>query len=103
MNLGATVFGGARLRRDRVDCGLTYRDVERLSRVLAERYGDERYIVRISVLARAETQGIVPNMFHLSSLCIIYGIEMRTVLSWYGLPDEPSRRIASRWLSAVAS
>ena len=101
MNLNGTVFGGTRLKRGRLDRGLTYRDVEQLSRVLSERYGDNRYIVRISVLARTENQGFVPNVFHLSSLSIIYSVEMRTVLSWYGLPDEPSRRIASRWLSTT--
>jgi hypothetical protein len=94
------VIGSARLKRARVDCGFTYRDVERLSRVLAARYCDERYIVRISTLARTENHGVIPTAFHLHSLCVIYSIEMRTVLSWFGLPDEPSPRIAAQWFSA---
>jgi transcriptional regulator with XRE-family HTH domain len=94
--------GGTRLKRVRLDCGLTYRDVERLSRVLADRYCDDRHIVRISVLARTENQGVIPNMFRLHSLCVIYSVTMRSVLSWFGLPNEPSRRTASRWLSSAA-
>jgi hypothetical protein len=92
VNFNATVIGGVRLKRARLDCGLTFRDVERLSRALAEQYGDDRYIVRISALARAESHGVVPNVFHFHSLCVIYSVEMREVLAWYGISDRPSRR-----------
>ncbi len=93
-------IGGAQLKRLRVDCGLTYRDVERLSRVLAAKYRDDRHIVRISVLARTENHAVVPNIFRIHSLCVIYSVKMRTVLSWFGLPKEPSREITSSWFSA---
>jgi hypothetical protein len=97
---GGERFGpGARLKRARMNCRLTCRDVEFLSRVLADRYHDNRYIVRISVLARIENEGGVPNIFHLHSLCVIYSVEMRTILDWYGLPKEPSRKTATRLLS----
>jgi hypothetical protein len=93
-------FGpGAHLKRTRMDCGLTCRDVESLSRVLADRYHDDRYIVRISVLSRIENQGGAPNIFHLHSLGVIYCVEMRTILQWYGLPKESSRKTATRLLS----
>lgn len=102
MNSRATVIGHERLKRTRLDCSLTFRDVERLSRVLADHYGDDRLIVRVSVLARAENQEVVPNVFHLHSLCVIYSVDMREVLRWYGISDGPSRRAASRWLRAAA-
>jgi hypothetical protein len=93
--LKVTAIGGARLKRVRLDCGFTYRDAEGFSRVLAERYGDDRHIIRISVLARIENHGVVPNIFHLHSLCAIYSAEIRKVLRWYGLPDERSGNAAA--------
>jgi len=91
-----TMIAAARLKGMRLKYGFTFRQVERLSRVLAERYGDDRYIVRISVLAGIENRGVLPDIFHLHSLCVVYSVGMRTVLSWYGIPDEPSRRTVSR-------
>jgi hypothetical protein len=50
--------GGHRLKCARLDGFLTYRDVELLSRILSERYADDRYTVRISVLVDIEDPGI---------------------------------------------
>jgi len=80
---------GACLKNRRLECGLTYREVERLTRDLAAKYRDTGYIVRISVLADIENQGTVPSLFRLKSLCMIYSLELEAVLSWYGLPSGP--------------
>jgi len=77
--------GGYRLRLARLDRSLTYRDVEHLSRILSERFTDDRYIVRISVLADIENHGPAPSIFRLQSLCLIYALDMPRVLKWYGL------------------
>jgi len=70
-----------------MECGLTYRDVERLTRDLASKYRNDGYIVRISVLADIENQGTVPNLFRVKSLCILYSLKLDAVLSWYGFPS----------------
>jgi hypothetical protein len=75
--------GGRRLKLARLDSLLTYRDVEHLSLILSERYADDRYTVRISVLADIVNQRTVPTIFRLHSLCLIYGLEMSRVLGWF--------------------
>jgi hypothetical protein len=95
MNVSEMEIGGALLKRARLNCRLTFRDVERLSRAIGEQYGDDRYIVRISMLSRIENHAAIPNIFHLHSLCAIYSVEMRKVLRWYGLPDQRSRKSAA--------
>jgi hypothetical protein len=83
--------GGRRLRCTRLDRFLTYRDVERLSRILSERYADHRYIVRISVLADIESDVATPTIFRLHSLCLIYALDMARVLTWFGVPNKSER------------
>jgi hypothetical protein len=78
--------GGHRLKVVRLDRSLTYRDVEHLSRVLSGRYADDRYTVRISVLADIENHGTAPSIFRLHTLCKIYALDMARVLAWFGVP-----------------
>jgi transcriptional regulator with XRE-family HTH domain len=84
--------GGYRLRVARQDRSLTYRDVEHLSRILAQKYADDRYRVRISVLADIENRGRAPSIFRLHSLCLIYALNMRKVLGWFGVEIKASER-----------
>jgi hypothetical protein len=84
--------GGYRLKLARLGRSLTYGEVERLSRSLSERYADENYVVRISVLADIENHGYVPSIFLLHSLCLIYEVEMPAVLAWYGVRPKISER-----------
>ena len=91
---------GLRLRRARMDAGLTCRDVEDLSRAFAEISRNDRLIVRISALSEIENHGQVPNIFHLNSLCVIYSLKLETVLSWYGVRGN-SQKTVPRWFSSV--
>lgn len=84
--------GGYRLKLARLDRSLTYRDVEYLSSILAEKYADDRYRVRISVLADIENRGTAPSIFRLNSLCLIYALDMRKVLGWFGVEIKASER-----------
>ena len=93
-----STIAGIRLKRLRTECRLTCREVERLSRLIADRHQNPRFIVRISVLARIE-KDVVPNIFHLCALCIIYSVEMHRVLSWYGLPDRKVMASIKKWLA----
>lgn len=74
--------GGHQLKLARLDRSMSYSDVEHLSGKLAERHSDGRHTVRSSVLIGIETLGVAPSIFHLRSLCLIYEVEIPTVLEW---------------------
>ncbi len=76
---------GQRLRALREDLGLTIRDVESASSRIAERHGNEDFAVSLSRLSDIETKGILPNIFRLYSLAVIYRRDLRELLSWYGV------------------
>ena len=83
-----TQFGmqaGPLLRKARERLGLTFRDVEQASFLLAERRGRPEFIVHISRLADIENHGVVPNLHRLYALCVIYHLEFSEALSWFGL------------------
>lgn len=92
---------GYRLKIVRLDRFLTYRDVERLTRNVSERYADERYIVRISVLANIENHGMIPTIFRLQSLCEIYELDIQTVLTWYRVRPAASGRTLRSFTTAT--
>jgi hypothetical protein len=77
--------GGYRLKLARLDRSLTCREVERLSRMLSKRFADDRYTLRVSVLAAIENQHAVPSIFRLASLGLIYELDLQTVLRWFGV------------------
>lgn len=65
--------------------GLTMRDVETASERLARKYGNEEYFLPISRLSDFETKRVIPSIFKLYSLAIIYRKAYRELLSWYGV------------------
>jgi hypothetical protein len=85
------------LKLARLDHSLTYRDVKYLTRILAERYADNGYTVRISALADIENHGTAPSIFRLGvfrldSLCMVYALDMPSVLDWFGVLPKKSQR-----------
>ncbi len=94
--------GGHRLKLARLNCSLTYRDIERLSRILSERYSDDRFTIRISVLADIENCRVVPTIFRLYTLCLIYGLDIPTVIEWYGFrPKARDRKVVEQYIRWV--
>jgi len=77
---------GQKLKRVRERLGLRYRDVEEASSRLAEKYGNPEFVIALSRLADIENKGTVPSIYRLYSLCVIYRLEVREVLEWYGVP-----------------
>lgn len=77
--------GGQNLRALREQLGLTMRDVENASILIAERRGNDEYAVPPSRLCDFETKGVVPNIFRLYSLSIIYRRDFRELLGWFGV------------------
>ena len=77
--------GGQNLRIVREQLGLTMRDVETASERLARKHANEEYFVPISRLSDFETKGVIPSIYRLYSLTIIYRRDLRELLNWYGV------------------
>jgi transcriptional regulator with XRE-family HTH domain len=76
---------GVNLRGVRERLGLTMREVESASSRIAERHGNDEFTVSPSRLSDIETKGLVPSIFRLYSLAIIYRCDLRELLTWYGI------------------
>lgn len=77
---------GQRLRVVREQLRLKYRDVEQASVEIANRHGNDQFLVGLSRLADIEHNGTVPSIYRLYSLAAIYRLSFSTVLKWYGIP-----------------
>jgi hypothetical protein len=81
----ALLAAGLNLRGVRERLGLTMREVESASLRIAERHGNDEFAVCPSRLSDIETKGLVPSVFRLYSLSIIYRCDLREILAWYGI------------------
>ncbi len=77
---------GFRLRQARERLGLTYREVERASIELAATRGRSEFILHISRLADIENRNVVPNIYKLYSVSVIYHLSVSEISSWYEAP-----------------
>src|SRR5438270_2413065 len=76
---------GRRLRDLREHMGLTLRSVEEASTELATAYGNPEFIVPPSRLSDIETKGVLPSLYRLHSLAVIYKVPWDEILGWYGI------------------
>ena len=76
---------GRRLRDLREHMGLTLRSVEEASTELATAYGNQEFIVPPSRLSDIETKGVLPSLYRLHSLAVIYKMQWDEILAWYGI------------------
>jgi transcriptional regulator with XRE-family HTH domain len=76
---------GQKLKRARTALKLTYREVEEASQKIAERHGNDEFAIALSRLSDIENKGMVPTIFRIYSLCIIYRLDIHEVLAWYGV------------------
>jgi len=81
----AIFAAGLKLRSLRERLGLTMREVESASVRIAEKHGNDEFTVSPSRLSDIETKGLVPSIFRLYSLAIIYRSDLREKLAWYGV------------------
>ncbi len=86
----AILAAGLNLRGVRERLGLTMREVEGASIRIAERHGNDEFALCPSRLSDIETKGLVPSVFRLYSLSIIYRCDLREILAWYGIDLSPS-------------
>jgi transcriptional regulator with XRE-family HTH domain len=76
---------GWHLRKRRERLRLKYRDVEEASQRIASQRGNPEFVIGLSRLADIENKGTVPSIYRLYSLCAIYGLDLATILQWYGV------------------
>jgi transcriptional regulator with XRE-family HTH domain len=79
------VSAGRRLRELREQIGLTLRDVEVASTALAESRGIEDFIINPSRLSDIETKGVIPSIYRLYVLSVIYRADFAELLRLYGI------------------
>jgi len=76
--------GGQKLRVLREGLGLTMRDIETASeRIARKRDNNAEYLIPISRLSDFETKGVIPSIYRLYSLAVIYRRDLRELLQWY--------------------
>jgi transcriptional regulator with XRE-family HTH domain len=80
------VKGGQNLRTLREKLGLTMRDIETASERIARKHSSEEYLIQISRLSDFETKGVIPSIYRLYSLAVIYRRDLKELLAWYGIP-----------------
>jgi len=76
---------GQKLKRVRERLNLRFREVEEASTAIAQRRGNDEFIVALSRLADIENKGTIPSIYRLYSLCAIYRLDLSEVLGWYGI------------------
>ena len=76
---------GFKLRKARLRIGLTYRDVEHASGVIAGAKLNPEFSISISRLAEVENRGALPTIYRIYSLSVIYRLTYTEILGWYGL------------------
>jgi transcriptional regulator with XRE-family HTH domain len=76
---------GKKLRELREQMGLTLRDVEVSSTSLAESRGIEEFIINPSRLSDIETKGVIPSIYRLYVLSVIYRADFTELLKLYGV------------------
>ena len=69
----------------REQVGLTLRDVEIASTALADVRGIEEFIINPSRLSDIETKGVVPSIYRLYVLSVIYRTDFSELLKLYGV------------------
>jgi len=80
-----SVTAGRRLRDLRERLGLTLRSVEESSARLASTFENEEFNIPPSRLSDIETKGVLPSLYRLQALAMIYSVSWDEVLSWYGI------------------
>ena len=79
------IAAGQQLRSLREKLGLTMRDVEIASAAIAGKRGNDDFSLTLSRLSDIETKGIIPSIYRLYSLAVIYRCDFNELLSWYGI------------------
>lgn len=85
VRVNIVLSAGKKLRELREQMGLTLRDVEISSTSLAESRGIEEFIINPSRLSDIETKGVIPSIYRLYVLSVIYRADFTELLKLYGV------------------
>lgn len=88
------VIGGNKLRVLREGLGFTMRDVETASERIARRRDNEDFFIPISRLSDFETNGVIPSIYRMYSLAVIYRIESSEIFSFYGVSFDSPQHVS---------
>jgi transcriptional regulator with XRE-family HTH domain len=77
--------GGHHLRLLREQLGLTMRDVETASATIAMKHKSDEFAIPPSRLSDIETKGVVPSIYRIYSLSVIYRRDARELLAFFGV------------------
>ncbi len=95
---------GQHLRIAREQLGLTMRQVEEASCGISRRHGNPDFLLNPSRLVDFEKHGVVPSIYRLYSLAIIYRRQFRDLLGWYAISlDHQDADLAITTASVVAA
>jgi len=97
---------GQQMKRIREKLLLKYRDVAEASQRIARQFDNPEFSIGLSRLADIENKGTVPSIYRLYSLGAIYGMELRHLLSIFGvdlarMPADSMRLAFSRTREAL--
>src|SRR3954471_8760073 len=82
---------GRNLRDRREALGLTIRDVEAASEALAARHRpNPEFRIPIAQIHYIESKGVVPDIYKIFALSVIYRLDYREILAWYGVELDSS-------------
>ena len=93
--MSALVQPGDHLRELRNRLGVTTREVEELSRKIAEDRGNDEFSISNAWLTQLENKNSVPSIYKLFSLSVIYRAKFVDLLSIFGVELEDSVRYQS--------
>ncbi len=77
---------GQKLKRARERLDLRFRDIVEASQKIAEIHKNADHLIALSQLSAIENHGLVPNIYRIYSLCVIYRLDILEVLEWYRVP-----------------
>ncbi len=78
-----TLSAGERLRRLRLKLGITTREIESLSRKVAELEANEEFLISHARITQIENGISVPSLHKLFTLGAIYGVALSELVSFY--------------------
>lgn len=76
------------MRALRQQQNLTLRQVAAATRHIAGTQDNEEFSISAGRLSQIENKGVVPNIFRLYSLSVVYHVDLRELISWFGVPHD---------------
>ncbi len=80
---------GEKLRLTRHEHQLTLRDVSLATRLIAVSQRNLEFAISPGRLSEVETKGVVPNIYRIYSLAMVYQLNLQELLVWFGIPRLP--------------